>query len=688
MIPRQMPPASSFRNASSGNENERIDSAREHGQPTEKGSLEMNTAKLFAVGAFVALVAMALGASAAEPLKVDLYVAIDGRDNNPGTAAAPLASIARARDLLRPCLAAGMKSDLLVLIRGGTYRLSQPLVFAPEDSGTDRHTVTYAAAPGEKVVLSGGRKISGWRRGPGQIWTVELNAAQRHLSQLNPKIKPSPWDFRQLFVDGRRATRARTPNAGQWWKLRPRKNSDANDATLTLGVDHPLGDWLTPGVDHPLRAWTNTADVEVVWLNNNDGSRQRLGNINAKDNTFTLPPPHMWPHGLPFEYNIGFPSGAYSCYFENAIEMLDEPGEWYLDRQTGKLSYWPRPGEDMTRAEVIAPVVQNSLLVVAGTATRPVQNMRFQGLHVSHVDRPLPPYGFASQFGCLELLEAKTPEFSIKFRWIDAAVSFKYARHCDFLDGGISHAGGIGLSLLIGCAENTIEGNDIGDLGGGGIAGGALRNRDTWKWADPLGPEEQKGYRIANNHIHDCGADYFGAIGIILALTHDSVVAHNLIHDIAYAGIVLSGDEIPGPPFARNNTIAYNHIHDAMKVAVDGAGIYVSFPQADRGAAIRGNWIHDLRRNPDNPRDAGPWSAAGIYLDGVRENLGCRGYHFENNVVYGTDSPLFFCACSEKGNTWNGNVFQKAAPPKPVLDAIAKEAGLEPAYRQKLLAKP
>ncbi len=619
----------------------------------------MNTARLFAAWA---IVAMAAGAPAAETPKADLYVAVDGNDNNPGTADAPLASIARARDLLRPRVAAGMNADLLVLVRGGTYRLSQPLVFAPEDSGTDQHAITYAAWPGEKVVLSGGRKISGWQRGQGQIWTTEL-----------PEVKSGQWYFRQLFVDGHRATRARTPNAGKWWKLRPQKNSDANDATLTLGVDHPLP------------AWKNPADVEVIWLNNNDGSRKRLGRINPADNTFTLPPPHMWPHALPFEYNIGFPSGAYACYFENAIEMLDQPGEWYLDRQTGKLSYWPRPGEDMARADVIAPVVQKSLLLVEGTATRPVKNVRFKGLHVAYVERPLPPYGFASQFGCLELLEEKTPQVAVRFRWMDAAVSFKHARRCDFCDGGIAHVGGIGLTLLGGCTESTIEGNEICDLGGGGIAAGSLRNRDTWKWADPIGPDDHGGYRITNNHVHDCGLDYFGAIGIIVVLTHDALVAHNLIHDVSYAGIVLSGDEAPGPAYTRNNTIEYNHIHDVMKVAVDGAGIYVSFPQADRGTAVRGNWIHDLRRNPDNPRDAGPWSAAGIYLDGVRPNLGCRGFHFEKNVVYGTESPLFFCAASEKGNTWQDNWFQKAAPPKATLDAIAHEAGLEPAYRQKLL---
>lgn len=168
----------------------------------------MNTPRLLAVWA---IVATSVSASAEEPPKADLYVAVDGKDNNPGTAEAPLASIARARDLLRPRLAAGMNSDVLVLIRGGTYRLQRPLVFAPEDSGTGRHTITYAAWPGEKVVLSGGRKINGWQRGQGRLWTVEL-----------PEVKAGQWYFRQLFVDGRRANRARTPNPGEWWKLRPR----------------------------------------------------------------------------------------------------------------------------------------------------------------------------------------------------------------------------------------------------------------------------------------------------------------------------------------------------------------------------------------------------------------------------------------------------------------------------------
>ena len=208
----------------------------------------------------------------------------------------------------------------------------------------------------------------------------------------------------------------------------------------------------------------------------------------------------------------------------------------------------------------MAPVVEKSLLCIAGTPERPVRNLRLKGIHVAHVDRPLPPYGFAAQFGCLELLEGAAPKGSKRYRWIDAAVSLRNARGCRFLDGGVAHVGGIGLSLLGGCADVVVEGNDFYDLGGGAVVGGAIRNRDTWRWADPLLPGEQKGYRIANNHVHDCGIDYFGAVGILLGQTQEAVVAHNLIHDIAYAGIVLCGNEAPGPPFARttrSNTTTY-----------------------------------------------------------------------------------------------------------------------------------
>jgi hypothetical protein len=596
-----------------------------------------------------------IGAPRFAAAEADFYVAPNGSDTNPGTAAAPLATVAKARDAVRRKVSAGLDHNVVVSIRGGVYPITETLVFGPEDSGTDKHSITYAAAPGEKVVLSGGRTITGWKKGPGNIWTTEL-----------PEVKAGKWYFRQLFVGGRRAVRARTPNVGQWWKLKPNdNNSNANDATVTLSVDHPI------------RAWKNVTDVEAIWLYNNDGTRKRLGSVRESDNTFTLPPPHAWPHGFTNEYNISFPGNrwtTWACYFENALEMLDQPGEWYMDRQTGVLSYWPREGEDLTRAEVVAPVLQKTLVSVQGTPERPVRNVHFRGIRVAYVDWPLPNYGFAGMFGCLQLLERKEAKNTWHFVFIDAAVSMSHARGCSFVDGAVEHVGAIGLTMLSGCSENVVEGNEIGDLGGGGIVAGGARNRDTWQWADPVGKDDHKAYRIANNHVHDCGADYFGSIGIFAALMQESVIAHNLIHDTSYAGMVLSGNEEPKPVMIpKNNRLEYNHIYNIMKVAMDGAAIYVSFPQADEGASIRGNVIHDTQRG------------AALYLDTVGRPHGCLGYKFRDNVVYRCNMPEVGTWTMED-NPWTDNIImQQDAPPAKLVAALSACAGLEPAYRRRLL---
>jgi hypothetical protein len=570
----------------------------------------------------------------------DFYVASGGKDSNPGTVQEPLATLAKARDLVRERVAAGLTRNILVLIRGGTYEQATTLAFGPQDSGTAKYSITYAACPGEKVVLSGGRKISGWKKGEGEIWTIEL-----------PEVKAGKWYFRQLFVGGRRAIRARTPNSG-WWRI---KTSTAKEEPPPRDVA------ITLSVDHPIRAWQNVCDVELVFIDNNEAARRRVGHVNEAEQTLTIPPPQQSISRI-FEcdWRLSIPLAGKACYFENAREMLDQPGEWYLDRQTGVLSYWPRPGEDMLQTEVTAPVVQKTLLSVAGTSAQSLQNLHFQGIHVEHVDWPLPPTGYYGVFGCLIIAEGDKPIH----RWMDAAVAFEHARSCSFTNGGIAHAGGMGLCLLRGTAFDVIDGNEICDLGGGGIGGGGIRNRSTLKWNPP--PEEGhfQGYRIANNHIHDCGMAYFGAIGIFLGLTQDAVVAHNLVHDTAYSGIVICGNEDPKLPFARNNTVEYNHIHHVMQVTVDGAGIYLSFPQGGWGTLVRGNLIHDLGHGH------------GVYLDGVFPR-GVRNYRLEENVMYGSD--LFLNACLAEDNVWVDNVFvPQGAPPQAVLEAIRSKVGPRP----------
>ncbi len=602
----------------------------------------------FAVALMAGLSGWADATTAAEPgpsppaqaAGADFYVAPHGNDSNPGTAKKPLATLAKARDLVRQKVAARLACNILVLIRGGTYQQATTLAFGPQDSGTEKYSITYAAYPGEKVVLSGGRRISGWKQGEGKVWTAEL-----------PEVKAGKWYFRQLFVDGQRAVRARTPNSG-WWRIKTstaKKEPPPRDETIILSVDHPV------------KSWRNSADVELVFIDNNEGGRRHVGSVNEAAKTVTIPPPQeSIPKIFECDWRLSIPTAGKPCYFENAGEMLDEPGEWYLDRQTGVLSYWPRPGEEMSRVEAVTPVVQKTLLSVAGTSAQAVTNLHFQGIGVEHVDWPLPPAGFYGVFGCLVITKGDKPVH----RWMDAAVAFEDARSCSFTNGRIAHVGGMGLCLLKGTANDVIDGNEICDLGAGGIGAGGIRNRSTLKWNPPPADDDYRGFRITNNHIHDCGMAYFGAIGIFLGMSQDAVVAHNLVHDTAYTGIVICGNEDLKLPFARNNTVEYNHIHHVMKVTGDGSGIYLSFPQDGWGALIRGNLIHDVRRGH------------GLYLDGPA-GCGVRNYRIENNVVYGSD--LFLNACLAKDNVWMDNVFMEhGMPPKEVLEAIRAKVGPRP----------
>lgn len=603
--------------------------------------------------------------------KLEFHVARSGHDHNPGTAAAPFATLTRARDAVRQRIALGLDGDVTVLIRGGTYEQSNEVTFGPEDSGTENHSITYAAAPGEKPVLSGGRRIGGWQKGSSAIWTTTL-----------PEVRAGRWYFRQLFVNGHRAIRARTPNANSaepWCKMvSSTAKEDVEDQPITVKLGGYRQAFRIEAYQHP-------GDVELVYICNNDMGRKRLGAVDEQAQTFTLAPPHRWnskTHG--FDWYLSFPDPRWkACYLENAFEMLDEPGEWYLDRNTGVLSYWPRSGEDMAKAEVIAPVVQKTLLAIRGTRNKPVRNLSFKGIQVEHLDWLPPEWGYMGLFCCTI---DTGPKDQLQHGFVDAAVEFEYARGCNFTDGRIAHVGGMGLCLRRGTANNQIEGNEICDLGAGGIGVSEIRQDPIGKrpWNPLPEPDDYRGYRIANNHIHHCGADYFGAVGITLLMMRDSVVAHNLIHDTAYSGIQWAGDCQGQPAFTRDNRVEFNHIYDTMQVTADGAGLYVTY-QHGGNTLIRGNLIHDTRCNPfrrgEFELSKSDLPCHGLYLDGQMS----RG-RFENNVVFrNAGGPLLFNA-KQENNEWVDNLFEKVGnPPPEFLEAMQASAGLEPAYQRCLL---
>jgi hypothetical protein len=290
------------------------------------------------------------------------------------------------------------------------------------------------------------------------------------------------------------------------------------------------------------------------------------------------------------------------------------------------------------------------------------------------VDWPLPPWGYMAMF-CCNVATTDGPKPG--HQPIEAVVEFRHARLCSVVNGGVTHAGGMGICLREGTAQVRIEGNEIGDLGGGGVAAGWPNSAAGYlEAAPPPEPGDFSGFRIANNYVHDCGTDYFGAVGILLFPMRQSVITHNLIHNTAYLGIGMAGSQDPKVTFDGDNVVEYNHIQNTMMTTVDGAGIYITFAHHGGGTLVRGNLIHDTAVGK------GRVPSAGLYLDG-----NCSGCRFEHNVLYRNNAagPLIFNFDSKKDNIWIDNVFQATGiPPDASIEAWEAYAGPEPAYRELL----
>ena len=568
-----------------------------------------------------AIVALLLGAAsmaiAGEGTR--LFVAPNGNDANPGTADKPLASLAAARDTVRKLVAAGLKADVTVQLAGGVYPLVQPLVVGPEDSGSEQHAITYAAAPGATVVVSGGRRITGWKKGEGELWTADV-----------PDAKTG---FRNLWVNGRRAVRARFPN------------EDDNPSRVQLqdsSLSKDLKAWtmkLAPGV---VKDWKNPSDIEILVDGNWAINRKRVESLDPATSTLVMAPPHR--QTIPWNQ----PHRGRWAYLENSPSFLDRPGEWCLDRRapgagdgSGVLSYWPLPGEDMAKAEVFAPVL-TQLVLIKGTAEKPVRNLHFVGLTFAHTDWQLPDVGYFGVQAC-HIVRGQG-EAQVWDR-VPCALRFDYAQDCSVRDGVIGHLSTGGIEFVEGCAKDTIEGNHIFDISANGVMLG--------------GPKDEAGVpkdcRIANNHVHATGIEYHGAVGIWVGFAQRAVVAHNEVHDTPYTGISVGWQWNPQPTPCKQNTIEWNHIYDVMKNLGDGGGIYTLGFQP--GTVLRGNHIHDVRRCPFN--QAAPNN--GMFID-----EGSKGFLFERNVIYRTaHQPVRFNQCARDWHTWKDNVEGGVSVPAP-----------------------
>lgn len=481
------------------------------------------------------------------------YVSPTGNDANPGTEAQPFKTIQKARDEIRDHNQ-NMTKDITVYLRGGRYELDDTLLFEPRDSGTNGHKVIYRNYRGETPSLAGGKRISGWQQDSGNRWKARTELA----------------DFRQLYVGGKRAVRARggpLPGAELYGR-------DGYKTSAAAMAD-----------------WKNQSDIEFVYDVEWERTICKVAQIRREGPSavITMQQPYFTLARLKDGVQASFPT-----YIENAFELLDEPGEWYLDRAAHVVYYIPRPGEDLGTTEVVVPTVEK-LLELQGTLDAPVQNLVFEGIRFCHASWLRP-----SQIGHVDVqanfiitpqnLIARSGQFvgnlHNEFTKSPSNVVLHAAKSIRFEGCTFTQFGSGGIDLEYGSQDNVIEGCRFYDL-----AGSAIQVGDVIDHHPRDSREIVKGNRIVNNYIHDVAFEYKGGVGIFTGYTDSTVIAHNEISNLPYSGISIGwgwGEEDAGggdphyfqpfsykdPTPSKNMTCEYNHIHNVMLEHNDGGGIY------------------------------------------------------------------------------------------------------------------
>ncbi|NUT27732.1 MAG: right-handed parallel beta-helix repeat-containing protein [Streptomyces sp.] len=552
------------------------------------------------------------------PAAQRLYVAPWGSDGWPGTFERPFATPGRAQQAVRARTGA-MTSDIVVNLRGGTYRLSAPLRMseAGGDSGRGGHRVVYRAygygtARQEPVTLSGGREVRGWRPDPGRrgVWRADVGAL----------------DTRQLYVGGRRAARA-----SQGDGIPGRLKVTSGGLTTTSAVP---------------RGWRMPEDIELRFRFDYVEGRCGVAGVSRGPGDLTTirmdEPCWRLARDMYGAELLAMPSDV-----ENSPSFLEKPGSWYLDRSRPgrhQLLYRPRAGEDMRRAQVTAPVLE-TLVSGAGSPGRPVHDIAFEGLTFAHAGwlAPSEPAGFAAAWS-MYLRPGKGDE--PRLLTVPGNVAFRTAERITFRGNRFVHLGAQGLEFSENSSHNTVDGNVFTDISDGGVVLGVL---------PPDTKGSNRGNRITNNWIHHIAADHHAASGIWDTGGRETTIAHNQVDHVPYTGI-LSGPSEDLRGLMRGNRIVGNRVFATNRLLADGGGIYLRGEQGTShkdGAVVSGNAVTGSAY--------GEWNV-GIYTDDSSNWITVR-----DNAVHSYRASIGGCS-EEWGDRpvrnirYRGNFWDDAVP--------------------------
>ncbi len=496
---------------------------------------------------------------------IDYYVATDGNDQYSGGAKQPFRTIARAMEAVRAHEDRGV-SPINVIIREGVYRLDEALTFTREDSGGMGAEVTYKAAAGEEVILSGAIPVTGWTLHNPQL---DIWSAPADTSGVMP---------RQLYVNGRRAVRARTPEYPNYYT--------PTGTGYTYDYDAGLDEQIPP-------IWENPSIVEAVTVTQWKMMRCPVDRVEDSE---VFMQNNCWKNANVFPYPWNF---HLLSWWENAYEFLDEPGEWFLNTQEKTLYYIPLADEYMlsTEMDVELPVLE-TLLVATGDAAEPVQHLCFENLQFMYATwlGPNSSDGYALDQSGFHLKGPGHKNNDIGHDpdavGIPGNVEMQYAQHITFEDNTFARLGAVALHFGTGSQNNNIVNNHFYNVSAAAIQLGGIAEQDH----HPSQPSQlTSDNRIANNLIEYAGQEFYDAPGVYIGFTARTLIEHNEIKHVPWSGIAIGwgwGLLDPGgfaglphatpylwgifesPSAMQDNKILHNSIEHYLEKLWDGGAIY------------------------------------------------------------------------------------------------------------------
>jgi hypothetical protein len=655
------------------------------------------------VGAMAPLIAGALlvmspgGAGSGSRAGADVFVSPRGSDSAPGTAVRPVRTLERARDLVRQ-RDTDLAADLTVHLSPGEYRLARPLALDARDSGSNGHRVIWQ---GTGAVISGGRRVLGWQPVAGRpgLWQAPVPASLANT--------------RQLYVNGVREQRARGPlpvgltatdtgytaTAGTMAGWR---NPGDIEFVYTAGealwnvARYGLGQWTEPRCEIAASTGTTITMAQPCW----DNSTKRVEFPDIPGRSVNMVGPGK------------LTDGKLPAYVENAFEVLDTPGEWYLDRAARTVYYLARPGTSPRFADVEMPALE-TLVDGQGTAQAPIHDIALRGLRFEYATWLTPssgegfseiqagytntgPTGWATQGLCQFVAGGTCPYAS----WTPEPgnVTVSYGQRVEFSGSVFTHLGAAGLRLSGGAQDDVVRGNVFTDISGNGVEIGGV---DKPLPTDPA--DVTRDVLVTDNHLYALPREYHGGVAILNGYSQRDTISHNQIDHVAYSAISMGWGGWPdkiGKPATPNdshdNLVADNLIHDYMLMLDDGGGIYtqgITGTSMADGEKVTGNVIHDqwgLGKNVYTDNGCTYETVAGnVLYHAAYANVASR--HTDYRDALGNNDPTLITGnyweqadpdSTNKGLVTQGNHI--LANPAAAPAAIVDNAGLEPAYRHLL----